>query len=196
MLNTCSKHNKSYYPFGDRLTEQLHPLGHVLLTVGTELQRRSLCPNDLKGMRTLCAVWSTAASTVFSSVEKWRFVFQLTVLVNCKSLLFLSISSSQIFIRTVLVTILYFIAHRSCDWLICMVRQWLREWICSGAGNVFYGQNTVSLTLSCSINGWQLKLWLWIKLCSPVVRSLISLMNRCWEEALSDSWTLPHSDWQ
>lgn len=56
------------YPFGDGLAEQLHPLGHVPLIVGTELQWRALCQDDVEGVRTLRAVGATAASTVFSSV--------------------------------------------------------------------------------------------------------------------------------
>lgn len=66
------------YPFGDGLAEQLHPVGHVLLIVGAELQRRSLCQDDLKGVRTLCAVGATAASTMFSSVEKLGFLSEFT----------------------------------------------------------------------------------------------------------------------
>ncbi len=57
------------YPFRHGLAEQLHPVGHVLFIVGTELQRRPLCQDDLEGVRTLCAVWATAASTVLSSGE-------------------------------------------------------------------------------------------------------------------------------
>lgn len=44
------------HPFGDGLAEQLHPVGHVLLIVGTELQWRPLGQDDLEGVRTLCAV--------------------------------------------------------------------------------------------------------------------------------------------
>lgn len=44
------------YPFGDRLAEQLHPVGHVLFIVGTELQRRPISHDDLEGVRTFCAV--------------------------------------------------------------------------------------------------------------------------------------------
>lgn len=44
------------YSFRDGLAQQLHPLGHVLLVVGTEFQRRSLCQDHLEGVRTLRAV--------------------------------------------------------------------------------------------------------------------------------------------
>lgn len=44
------------HPFGDGLAEQLHPLGHVLLVVGAELQRGALCQDDLEGVGALGAV--------------------------------------------------------------------------------------------------------------------------------------------
>lgn len=44
------------YSFRDGLTQQLHPLSHILLVVGTEFQRRSLCQDHLEGVRTLRAV--------------------------------------------------------------------------------------------------------------------------------------------
>lgn len=44
------------YPFGDRLAEQQHPVGHVLFVVSAELQWGALCQDDLEGMWTVCAV--------------------------------------------------------------------------------------------------------------------------------------------
>lgn len=58
------------YSFRDGLTQQLHPLSHILLIVGTEFQRRSLCQDHLEGMRTLRAVWPTAAPAVLPSGKK------------------------------------------------------------------------------------------------------------------------------
>lgn len=58
------------YSFRDGLTQQLHPLSHILLIVGTEFQRRSLCQDHLEGVRTLRAVWSTAPPTVLPSGKK------------------------------------------------------------------------------------------------------------------------------
>lgn len=49
-------HDTTSYPFGHGLAEELHPVSHVLLVVGTKLQWRSLCQDDLEGVRTLCAV--------------------------------------------------------------------------------------------------------------------------------------------
>lgn len=49
-------HYATPHPFGNRLAEQLHPVGHVLLIVGAELQWRSLCQDDLEGVGTLCTV--------------------------------------------------------------------------------------------------------------------------------------------
>lgn len=49
-------HYTTPYPFGDGLTEQLHPLSHILLSVGTKLQWGPLRQDDLEGVGTLCAV--------------------------------------------------------------------------------------------------------------------------------------------
>lgn len=52
------------YSFRDGLTQQLHPLSHVLLVVGAEFQRRALRQDHLEGVGTLRAVWPPAAPTV------------------------------------------------------------------------------------------------------------------------------------
>lgn len=57
------------YSFGDGLTQQLHPLSHVLLVVGAEFQRRALCQDHLEGVRTLRAVGPTAAPAVLPPGE-------------------------------------------------------------------------------------------------------------------------------
>lgn len=57
------------HSFRDGLTQQLHPLSHVLLVVGTELQRRSLCQDHLEGVRTLRAVGPPAAPAVLPSAN-------------------------------------------------------------------------------------------------------------------------------
>ena len=58
-------------PFGDGLAEQQHPLGHVLLVVGDELQRGALRQDDLEGVGPLRAVGAPAASTVLSSARQY-----------------------------------------------------------------------------------------------------------------------------
>lgn len=73
------------YSFRDGLTQQLHPLGHVLLVVGAQLQSGSLRQDHLEGVRTLCAVRPTAAPAVLSSVIKGLFSasrFQLTIIMK------------------------------------------------------------------------------------------------------------------
>lgn len=55
MLCVCV-HYVTLYPFGDGLAEQLHPVSHVLLIAGAELQWWTLCQDDLEGVRALCAV--------------------------------------------------------------------------------------------------------------------------------------------
>lgn len=54
------------HPFGDGLAEHQHPVGHVSLIVGAQLQRRPLCEDHLEGMRQLRAVEAPATSAVLT----------------------------------------------------------------------------------------------------------------------------------
>ena len=58
------------YSFRDGLTQQLHPLSHFLVVVGTEFQRRSLSQDHLEGVRSLGAVRPTAAPAVLPPGKK------------------------------------------------------------------------------------------------------------------------------
>lgn len=60
------------HPFGHRLAQYLHPVGHILLVVGAQLQWGTVCQDHLEGVRPLGAVGASAASAMLPAAGRER----------------------------------------------------------------------------------------------------------------------------
>lgn len=57
------------HPFGDSLTQVLHPVGHFLLIVGAQLQGRAVGQDHLEGVGPVCCVCPPASATLLPPVR-------------------------------------------------------------------------------------------------------------------------------
>lgn len=57
--------SRDTYSFGHGLAEMLHPVCHLSLAVGTQLQAGPVSQNDLEGVGPVCGVGSPAATALF-----------------------------------------------------------------------------------------------------------------------------------